>query len=110
MIISGGFNIWPAELENVLCDHPDVIEAAVFGVPSERWGESPYGVVMVAPGANVTGDELVQLCAERLGSYKKPTAIELTTEPLPKSPVGKLARKELREPHWRGHDRRVAGN
>lgn len=110
MIISGGFNIWPAELENVLTDHPDVIEAAVFGVPSERWGESPYAVVTVAEGADVDPDALIALCADRLGSYKKPVAVEITTEELPKSPVGKLARKVLREPHWEGHDRRVAGN
>lgn len=109
MIISGGFNIWPAELENILTDHPDVQEAAVFAVPSERWGESPYAVVSVAEGAAVTPDELVQLCADRLGSYKKPAAVELTTDELPKSPVGKLARKQLREPHWADHDRRVAG-
>jgi len=109
MIISGGYNIWPAELENVLTDHPEVVEAAVFGVPSERWGESPYAVVTVGHDATVTPDELIELCAERLGSYKKPATVELTTDPLPKSPVGKLARKELREPHWRGHDRRVSG-
>ena len=110
MIISGGFNIWPTELENVLADHPDVIEAAVFGVPSDRWGESPYAVVTVVEGATVTAADLIALCADRLGSYKKPAAVELTTEELPKSPVGKLARKVLRESHWIGHDRRVAGN
>jgi acyl-CoA synthetase (AMP-forming)/AMP-acid ligase II len=110
MIITGGFNIWPAELENVLTDHPEVVEAAVFGVPSERWGESPYAVVSVVEGATVGADELMALCAERLGSYKRPAAVELTTDELPKSPVGKLARKVLREPHWQGHDRRVAGN
>jgi len=107
MIISGGFNIWPAELENVLCDHPDVVEAAVFGVPHERWGETPFAVVCVTDGAEVTPEELIELCATRLGSYKKPTAVELTTDELPKSPVGKLARKTLREPHWQDHDRRV---
>ena len=110
MIISGGFNIWPAELENVLADHPEVVEAAVFGVPSERWGETPHAVVTVVAGASVTPEELIARCAERLGSYKKPSSIELTTEELPKSPVGKLARKVLREPHWEGHDRRVAGS
>ncbi|RLE21075.1 MAG: AMP-dependent synthetase, partial [Actinobacteria bacterium] len=110
MIISGGFNIWPAELENVLTDHLDVVEAAVFGVPSDRWGESPYAVVSVKDGATVTADELILLCADRLGSYKKPSGVDLTTEELPKSPVGKLARKVLREPHWTGRDRRVAGN
>lgn len=113
MIISGGFNIWPAELENVLTDHPAVAEAAVFGVPSERWGETPHAVVCLNVGVDpseVDTDELIALCADRLGSYKKPSIVELTTEPLPKSPVGKLARKVLREPHWAGHDRRVAGN
>ena len=110
MIISGGFNIWPAELENVLTDHPAVVEAAVFGVPSDRWGESPFAVVSVAEGASVTADELIELCGERLGSYKKPVGVEVTHDELPKSPVGKLARKVLREPHWEGRDRRVAGN
>lgn len=110
MIISGGFNIWPAELENVLTDHPEVIEAAVFGVPSERWGESPYAVVNVVEHASVDEAELIALCAERLGSYKKPVGVELQNAELPKSPVGKLARKVLREPHWAGHTKRVAGN
>jgi len=109
MIISGGFNIWPAELENVLTDHPDVVEAAVFGVPSDRWGESPYAVVSVRAGSTATEQELIDLCAGRLGSYKKPVAVDLQTDELPKSPVGKLARKVLREPHWAGYDRRVAG-
>ena len=90
--------------------HPDVLEAAVFGVPSERWGETPYAVVCVADGAAVTSEDLIELCADRLGSYKKPSAVEIVNTELPKSPVGKLARKELREPHWAGHDRRVAGN
>ena len=109
MIISGGFNIWPAELENVLCDHPDVVEAAVYGVPSERWGETPFATVSVTPDAAVTAGELIALCAERLGSYKKPSDVELTTDELPKSPVGKLARKQLRERHWTGRERRVGG-
>jgi len=117
MIISGGFNIWPAELENVILDHPAVVEAAVFAVPHERWGETPMAVCTVADGIPTEGesadeiaDEIVALCADRLGSYKKPGAVELRAEPLPKSPVGKIQRKPLREPHWAGHARRVAGN
>lgn len=110
MIISGGFNIWPAELENVLTSHPDVTEAAVFGVPSERWGESPRALVTVVDGAQVTAEQLIDLCRDELGSYKKPVAVDLTTDELPKSPVGKLARKVLREPFWEGHERRVGGN
>lgn len=109
MIVSGGFNIWPAELETTLADHPDVLEAAVFGVPHEKWGETPVAVVCVAEGAQVTSDELVAMCKERLGSYKKPSRVTITTDPLPKTVVGKLSRKELRAPHWAGHDRRVGG-
>jgi acyl-CoA synthetase (AMP-forming)/AMP-acid ligase II len=110
MIISGGFNIYPAELENVLASHPAVIEAAVFAAPDARWGETPVATCVVADLDAVTEAELIGLCAERLGSYRKPARVELTTEPLPKSPVGKVLRKNLREPYWVGHDRRVAGS
>lgn len=117
MIISGGFNIWPAELENVILDHPDIVEVAVFAVPHERWGETPMAVCVVAP---TTGDlddtrtatlvdEITTMCTERLGSYKKPGHIDIRTDPLPKSPVGKIQRKTLREPHWADSDRRVGG-
>ena len=110
MIISGGYNIWPAELENVISDHPAVHEVAVFGVPDEKWGETPHAVCVLEAGASVTGDELIALCAERLGSYKKPAAVEFRTDPLPKSPVGKIRRKDLREPFWAGQTRRIAGS
>ena len=72
MIVSGGFNIYPAELENALCDHPDVIEAAVFGIPHERWGETPCAVCTVRPNAAVSEAELIALCEEKLGNYKRP--------------------------------------
>lgn len=111
MIISGGFNIWPAELENVILDHPAVTEVAVFAVPDPRWGETPMAVCVVSPDdgvdPEVVADEVRTMCAERLGSYKKPGRIEVRTDALPKSPVGKIQRKVLREPHWAGHDRRV---
>jgi len=110
MIISGGYNIYPAEVENVLASHPGVIEAAVFGVPDERWGETPTAVCVVDGAIPVSADELIALCAERLGSYKKPSSVVLRAEPLPKSPVGKIRRKELREPYWAGRDRRVGGS
>ena len=110
MIISGAYNIYPAELENVLMDHPAVIEAAAFGVPDDRWGETPRAVCTVDPSVAVTPDELVTLCRDRLGSYKKPSAVDLITTPLPRTPVGKLDRKALREPHWQGQARRVAGS
>lgn len=110
MIISGGFNIYPAELENVLAGHPDVVEVAVFGIPHERWGETPCAVCTVKPGAAVTEAELVALCETQLGNYKRPGKVVLSCDPLPKTPVGKIKRKELRDPFWAGHTRRVAGS
>ena len=87
---------------------------AVFSVPDGKWGETPMAVCWVADGIAIDDariiDEIRSLCVDRLGSYKKPTHIELRAVPLPKSPVGKIKRKVLREPHWVGHDRRVAGN
>ncbi|MQA15336.1 MAG: AMP-binding protein [Pseudonocardiaceae bacterium] len=109
MIVSGGFNIWPAELETVIADHPEVVEVAVFGIPDERWGETPMAVCCVAEGASADAAQIVELVTERLGSYKKPSKVEFTTESLPKNVVGKLQRKVLREPHWAGHERRVSG-
>jgi len=110
MIISGGYNIYPMELENVISDHPAVLEVAVFGVPHPKWGESPYAVCVTAPDPDVSEDEIINLCADRLGSYKKPSGVRFTTDPLPKSPVGKVKRKDLREPFWEGFDRRVSGS
>ena len=110
MIISGGFNIWPAELENVIMDHPAVIDVGVFGIPSERWGETPMAVCQTDGVTPVSEDDIVALCHDRLGSYKKPSRVLLQRDPLPHTPVGKLARKVLREPYWQGVDRRVAGS
>ena len=109
MIVSGGFNIWPAELETVIADHPEVVEVAVFAIPHPTWGETPMAVCTVREGAQVTEEDVIDLVARRLGSYKKPSRVELTRDPLPKTVVGKLLRKALREPHWAGHDGRVSG-
>jgi acyl-CoA synthetase (AMP-forming)/AMP-acid ligase II len=110
MIISGGYNIWPLELENAIADHPAIIEAAVFGAPHEKWGETPYAVCVTDGKSDPTEKEIIDLCADRLGSYKKPSKVIFQTEPLPKSPVGKIRRKDLREPYWEGVERRVAGS
>jgi acyl-CoA synthetase (AMP-forming)/AMP-acid ligase II len=109
MIVSGGFNIWPAELETVINDHPEVIEVAVFAIPHPTWGESPMAVCRVTEGAPVTQEDIVALVVERLGSYKKPSRVEFTQEPLPKTVVGKLMRKSLRDPHWKDHGSGVGG-
>lgn len=110
MIISGGYNIYPAELENAISEHPAVIEAAVFAIPHERWGETPAAVCVVADISAVDEAAIIELVRERLGSYKKPSKVVITTDPLPKSPVGKVLRKKLREPFWEGQERRVAGS
>lgn len=107
MIISGGFNIYPRELENTIAGLPDVREVAVFGVPHEKWGETPAAVVVVDEGSELTPGEVIETCATGLGSYKKPTKVEITTEPLPKSPVGKVLRKALRASYWKDAERRV---
>lgn len=109
MIISGGYNIYPAELENVISSHPAVIEVGVVGIPDPDWGETPLAVCVVEDPAAVDVTEIIAMCRDRLGSYKKPSRVELQTQPLPRSTVGKLARKTLREPYWEGQDRRVAG-
>jgi acyl-CoA synthetase (AMP-forming)/AMP-acid ligase II len=110
MIISGGFNIWPAELENVLAGHPAVLEVAVFGIPHGRWGETPHALCVVHEDMSVGAEELIEWVRQDLGSYKKPGSVTITNEALPKSPVGKIKRKDLREPFWAGIDRRVSGS
>jgi len=109
LIISGGFNIWPAEVENALCSHPSVMEAAVVGVPDEKWGETVVAVVVLREGQQATAGELVDWCREKVGSTKKPTRVEFSSEPLPKSGVGKVLRRVVRERYWEGEDRRVSG-
>jgi acyl-CoA synthetase (AMP-forming)/AMP-acid ligase II len=109
VIVSGGFNIHPLELENAIASHPSIVEVAVFGIPHERWGETPMAVCCVEAGARVSEDEIVTLVTERLGSYMKPTRVEISPEPLPRSPVGKIMRRALRDAHWTGYERRIAG-
>ncbi len=105
MILSGGYNIWPNELENVIATHPAVREVIAFGVPHERFGESPYAIVMVTDIDAVTEHDLIEMCARELGSYKKPIKVEIRTESLPRTPVGKVSRKLIREPYWAGTGR-----
>ncbi|HET8707756.1 MAG TPA: AMP-binding protein, partial [Pseudomonadales bacterium] len=105
MILSGGYNIWPNELENVIATHPAIIEVIAFGVPHDRFGESPYAIVTVADVTLVDEAELIEMCARELGSYKKPIKVEIRTEPLPRTPVGKISRKLIRAPYWEGTGR-----
>jgi len=97
MIISGGFNIWPLEIENALIAHPAVYEAAVVGVPDDKWGEAVLAAVVLVEGHQATEEELLDWAREKVGSIKKPKRIVISTQPLPKSPVGKLMRRQVRE-------------
>ena len=106
MIISGGVNIYPAEIEAALEHHPHIYEAAVFGVPSEEWGESVHATVVPATGERLDEDEVVAFAREHLASYKIPRSIEFTDE-LPKTGSGKVLKRQLREPYWRDHQRQV---
>ena len=106
MIISGGVNIYPAEVEAVLHAHPEVMDAAVIGVPDEQWGESVKAVVQLRPGATATADELIAFCADRLASYKKPRSIDLVNE-LPRDAAGKLLKRKIREPYWAALGRQI---
>lgn len=108
MIISGGYNIWPAELENAVAAHPAVSEVCVVGIPDEKWGETPIAVVVAAAGARPDPQELIELTRERVGSVMKVTAVEFVDE-LPKSGVGKVLRRVVRERYWAGREDRVSG-
>jgi long-chain acyl-CoA synthetase len=107
MIVSGGENVYSAEVENALCRHPEVAMCAVIGVPSERWGESVHAVVVARPGTNPSEADLVAHCKAVIASYKCPRSIEFQPA-LPMSAAGKVLKHRLREPHWAGQARRVS--
>ena len=100
VIISGGFNVYATDLEAVLLGHPDVLEASVIGVPSERWGETPLGLVVLRPGGSASAQLILEFCNARLGKIQRLSAIEIRAE-LPKNAIGKVLKRELREPYWK---------
>ena len=106
MIISGGVNIYPAEVEAALHAHPAVMDAAVIGVPDEEWGESVKAVVQLRVGATATEEELIAFSAARLAGYKKPRSIDFVDE-LPRDAAGKLLKRTIREPYWAATGRRI---
>jgi acyl-CoA synthetase (AMP-forming)/AMP-acid ligase II len=107
LIISGGFNIYPSEIEQVLSTHPAVFDSVVIGVPDEKWGEAVTAVVQLKPGELAQPDELIALCRNRLGSVKAPKAVHFWPE-LPRSPVGKVLKREVRDSFWGKNPRRIA--
>ncbi|WP_454644746.1 class I adenylate-forming enzyme family protein [Bradyrhizobium liaoningense] len=108
MIVSGGFNIWPSELEQTLLTHPAVSEVCVFGVPDERWGETPMAAVVLREGMRATEEELVAHTRSKVGGVKKVTRVIFLAS-LPRTATGKIQRNMLKEPYWAKLDTRIAG-
>jgi acyl-CoA synthetase (AMP-forming)/AMP-acid ligase II len=106
VIISGGENVSSIEVEDALCSHPQVAEAAVIGVPDEKWGETVKGLVVLVPGAAVSEHELIEHCRAHLAHYKCPTSVEVRDE-LVRTATGKLQKFKLRAPYWEGRERLV---
>ena len=106
MIVSGGENVYPAEVENALFAHPQIADVAVIGVPDEKWGEAVKACVVVEAGAALTGDEIIAFARERIAGYKLPKSVDFI-DALPRNPSGKILRRELREPYWKDQKRRV---
>lgn len=107
MIVTGGENVYTAEVENCVAQHPAVAQCAVIGIPDERWGEAVHAIVMRKPGADVTEAEIVDHCRARIAHYKCPRSVKVQDEMLPLSGAGKILKRELRKPYWEGRGRAV---
>jgi acyl-CoA synthetase (AMP-forming)/AMP-acid ligase II len=107
MIISGGENIYSAEVEAVLYQHPAVAMCAVIGIPDEKWGEAVHAIIIPREGETVTSDELVRHCRQLIAGYKCPRTVDIRKTPLPMSGAGKILKRELRAPFWEGKKRSV---
>ncbi|MFF0488630.1 AMP-binding protein [Nocardia sp. NPDC004068] len=108
MIVSGGFNVYPTEVENAIYTLPGVSEVAVVGIPDERWGETVHAVIAVRDGYEVTAEQVDAACLAAIAAYKRPRSVEFVAE-LPKTGTGKILRRELRQRFWTGRDRSVNG-
>jgi acyl-CoA synthetase (AMP-forming)/AMP-acid ligase II len=106
MIISGGFNIYPNEVEQIISENSAVQECAVIGIPDEKWGEALKAVIQLKPNASASEEEIITAVKAKLGSVKAPKSVDFIDE-LPKSAAGKVLKTELRKPYWQGSDRAV---
>lgn len=108
MVISGGNNIYPREVEEVLILHPKIAMCVVFGIPDDYWGEAVHAVVVLKSGETMTSREVIDFCGEHMAGYKKPKAVDFVDE-LPVSGYGKILRREVRDSYWQGHSGRIGG-
>ena len=106
MIITGGENVYPREVEEILYQHPAVLETTVIGIPDPYWIERVHAVVVTKKGASTTAEELIAFCKEHIAGYKAPKSVEFV-DSLPKNPAGKILKRELREKYWKGLQRRI---
>ncbi len=106
MIVSGGENVYPREIEDVLFRHPEVADAAVIGVPDDSWGEVVKAIVVPVAGCTPTAEAIIEFCRGQLAGYKRPRSVDFVAA-LPRNPSGKVLKRELREPYWQGRERRV---
>ena len=104
--MTGGENVYPAEVENVLMGHPAIGDVAVIGVPDERWGETVKAIAVLEPGGQLDADDVIAFARERLARFKCPTSIDVV-DVLPRNPSGKILKKDLRAPYWEGRERQV---
>lgn len=107
MIVSGGENVYPAEVENAIFNHADIADVAVIGIPDERWGEAVKAIVVPKPGCSPSESDIIAFTKERIAGYKCPKSVDIHPEPLPRNPSGKVLRRELRAPYWADQDRKV---
>ena len=107
MVISGGMNVYPAEIEAALERHPGILETAVFGIPSEQWGEAVHAVVVPRAGQSLSAEEVVAFARRHLAGYKLPRSVSFAAE-LPRTGSGKTLKRVLREPFWQGRRTRVS--
>jgi acyl-CoA synthetase (AMP-forming)/AMP-acid ligase II len=106
MVVSGGENIYPVEVENAIANHPSVLDVAVIGIPNETFGESLLAFVVLRDGAAMNAHELVEFCRDKIAGYKIPRQLEIISE-MPRNPSGKILKKELRKPYWEGVSRGI---
>lgn len=107
MIVTGGENVFSAEVESAISKHPSVAEVAVIGIPDDKWGEAVHAVIVPREGESVTTEEIIDHCKELIANYKWPRSTELRAEPLPLSGAGKVLKRDLRAPYWEGKERQV---
>ena len=107
MIISGGENVYSVEIENVLSQHPAVLEVAAIGVPDAQWGEAVKAICVLREGASATADEIIGFCRGKIAGYKIPKSVDFSKEQLPKTGPGKIAKRRLRDPFWAARERNI---